>query len=238
MIGSGITRLFGKASLTSSEHNDSGVDVLITPMEGNNSTQQQQRYRAKHTILATGGYPIIPGGADDSVERYSISSDGFFDLNKLPRKAVVVGAGFIAVELAGVLVALGSDTSLVVRKEKALRNFDELLSSTLDEEMEHHGINIYRNTMGVSHIIPNESTGLKTVVMYNGQQIEDVDVIIMAAGRNPAVESLNLDAVGVRQKQGGYVEVDEYSQTNVENLYAVGDVCGNVELTPMGKFTC
>lgn len=234
IAGSGVTRLFGKASLTVSEQSDNGVDVLVTPIENVNS-QKQQRYRAKHIVLATGGYPTIPAGSDGSVERYAISSDGFFELDKLPRKAVVVGAGYIAVELAGVLVALGTDTSLVVRKERALRNFDDLLSSTLDEEMEHHGINIYRNTMGVSQIIPDETTGFKTVVLNDGQIIEDVDVVIMAAGRSPSVESLNLEEVGVLQKKGGYIDVDEYSQTSVQNLYAVGDVCGNVELTPMGE---
>lgn len=235
IAGSGVTRIFGRASLICNELNASSVDVMVTPVNNDNPTHQQQRYRAKHIILATGGYPTIPKGSDDSIEKYSISSDGFFDLNKLPRKAVVVGAGYIAVELAGVLVALGSDTSLVVRKERAMRNFDDLISTTLDEEMENHGINIYRNTMGVSQIILNEASGLKTVLLNDGRRIEDVDVIIMAAGRSPSVESLNLNAVGVHQKEGGYIEVDEYSQTNVQNLYAVGDVCGNVELTPMGK---
>ena len=234
MAGSGVTRIFGCASLATSDRGDDGVDVIVTSTE-NGTSEQRDRYRARHIILATGGHPTIPKGSNDSIGRYSISSDGFFQLDKLPRKAVVVGAGYIAVELAGVLVALGSDTSLVVRKERALRNFDDLLSTTLDEEMEHHGINIYRNTMGVQQIIPDESTGLKTVVLNNGEQIEDVDVIIMAAGRSPAVESLNLEKVGVHQKKGGYIDVDNFSQTNKANVYAVGDVCGNVELTPMGR---
>lgn len=233
LAGSGVARIFGCASLDTSDKDDNVVDVVVTSTE-NGTSDKHQRYRARHIILATGGYPTIPKGSNDSVDRYSISSDGFFQLDKLPRKAVVVGAGYIAVELAGVLAALGSDTSLVVRKERALRNFDELLSTTLDEEMEHHGITIYRNTMGVQQIIPDEKTGLKTVVLNNGEQIGDVDVIIMAAGRSPAVESLNLEGVGVRQKNGGYVDVDNFSQTNKANLYAIGDVCGNVELTPMG----
>jgi len=146
---------------------------------------------------------------------------------------VVVGAGYIAVELAGVLQALGADTSLVVRKEKALRNFDELLSETLDVEMQRHGIHIYRNTEGVNRIEEKESGSTKTVILNNGEVIEDVDVVIMAAGRSPLVESLNLEEVGVQQKMGGYVATNEYSETNVEGVYAVGDVCGNVELTPM-----
>jgi len=137
------------------------------------------------------------------------------------------------VELAGVLQALGSDTSLVVRKQKALRNFDELLSETLDDEMQRHGIHIYRNTDGVDRIEEDDASRRKIVYLNNGEVIEDVDVVIMAAGRSPLVESLNLEEVGVEQKSGGYVATNEYSETNVEGMYAVGDVCGNVELTPM-----
>ncbi|KAL7520004.1 hypothetical protein ACHAWX_004758 [Stephanocyclus meneghinianus] len=237
LVGSGVTRFFGKASLVVSDRDPGTVDVMVSPMDIVNSTlsteMKRQRYHAKHIVLATGGYPTIPPGSDGSVARYSISSDGFFELETLPQKAVIVGGGYVAVELAGILGALGSETSLVVRKEKALRQFDELLSNALDQEMENNGITIYRNTMGVDRIIPNESTGLKTVILNNGQAIEDVNVIIMAAGRSPSVESLNLQGVGVRQKKGGYVEVNEYSETNLQNLYAVGDVCGNVELTPM-----
>ena len=178
----------------------------------------------------------MPSGTDGSVSKYAISSDGFFELDTLPRKAVVVGAGYIAVELAGILQALGSETSLVVRKNSALRQFDEMLSKTLEEEMERQGIDIYRNTEGVSHISLNEANGTKTVVLNNGEVIDNVDVVIMAAGRSPSVEKLNLEETGVVQKKGGYVAVNEYSETNVPGLYAVGDVCGNVELTPMGEF--
>eukprot|EP00804_Cyclotella_cryptica_P013621 CCRYP_012952-RA/>CCRYP_012952-RA protein AED:0.06 eAED:0.06 QI:177/0.83/0.71/1/0.66/0.42/7/1182/606 len=227
LVGSGVARLFGKASLVVNERDPNTVDVIVS------QNMEPQRYHAKHILLATGGYPTIPAGSDGSVARYSISSDGFFELDTLPQKAVVVGGGYIAVELAGILGALGSETSLVVRKEKALRQFDELLSSALDEEMEQNGITIYRNTMGVKQIISDESNGLKTVILNNGQSIEDVNVVIMAAGRSPSVESLNLEGAGVRQKKGGYIEVNEYSETNIQNVYAVGDVCGNVELTPM-----
>lgn len=174
----------------------------------------------------------MPPSADGSVARHAVDSDGFFELKSLPRKAVVVGAGYIAVELAGVLQALGSDTSLVVRRGRALRGFDELLSGTLDDEMERHGIHIYRDTKGVNRIV--ESGGAtKTVVLNNGEEIEDVDVVVVAAGRSPMVEWLGLEEVGVELKKGGYVAVNEYSETNVNGIYAVGDVCGNVELTPM-----
>eukprot|EP00970_Alexandrium_tamarense_P010192 scaffold2048_cov204-Alexandrium_tamarense.AAC.13 len=227
MINSNVTRLIGMASLTKSE--SGGVDVMVS----RTSNKPSERYRAKHILLATGGYPTMPSGTDGSVSKYAISSDGFFELDTLPRKAVVVGAGYIAVELAGILQALGSETSLVVRKNSALRQFDEMLSKTLEEEMERQGIDIYRNTEGVSHISLNEAIGTKTVVLNNGEVIDNVDVVILAAGRSPSVEKLNLEETGVVQKKGGYVAVNEYSETNVPGLYAVGDVCGNVELTPM-----
>jgi len=246
MINSGVTRLTGKASLAQSDNDgvdDGGVKVIVTPIgnsgggqQSDQLMQQQQQHqtiKAKHILLATGGYPEMPQGTDGSIPRHAISSDGFFELETLPRRAVVVGAGYIAVELAGVLQALGTETSLVVRKERALRNFDDMISETLDTEMERHGITIFRNTNGVSKISLDDQTALKTVVLNNGEVIKDVDVVIMAAGRRPAVESLNLKNVGVKQKDGGYISVNEYSETNIDGVYAVGDVCGNVELTPM-----
>ena len=238
LSNSGVRQLIGMASLARSS--DGNVEVIVSPLENGstNSTQQQERYRAKHILIATGGYPTIPEG-DESIMKHSISSDEFFELQSLPKRAVIVGAGYIAVELAGILQALGSDTSLVVRKEKALRNFDEILSEALDTEMQRQGINIYRNTMGVGRIELNEKNGLKNVLLNSGEVIKDVDVVIMAAGRRPLVDSLGLQDVGVMQKEGGYIVVDEYQNTNVDNMYAVGDVCAlagrdsNVELTPM-----
>lgn len=241
MMNSNVARLRGVASLMRSDDCD-GLVVLVshdgktTRAGSTNSTQQQTTYRARHVLLATGGYPAVPPDSHPSIARHAISSDGFFDLKTLPRKSVVVGAGYIAVELAGVLQSLGSDTTLVLRKGRALRNFDDLLSETLDSEMERHGIDIRRNTDGVDQIVHDESSGIKTVMLKNGGIIEDVDVVIMATGRSPLVESLNLQEVGVVQRDGGYIDVNEYSETNVERLYAIGDVCGNVELTPMGEF--
>jgi len=230
MINSAVMRLRGTASLESTTDGE-GVAVTVHPESSSNN--KTTTFRAKHILLATGGYPTFPDDTEGTIARHAISSDGFFELKSLPRKAVVVGAGYIAVELAGVLQALGTDTSLVVRKERALRNFDELLSETLDTEMTRHGIHIHRNTEGVNRI--EEMGGhKKRVFLNNGEVIDNVDVVIMAAGRSPSVESLNLEGVGVEQKStGGYVVVNEYSETSVDGIYAVGDVTGNVELTPM-----
>jgi len=135
-----------------------------------------------------------------------------------------------------VLQALGTDTSLVVRKGKAMRDFDDMVSDTLDEEMQRQGIRIFRDTNGVQKIELDEGgeEGTKTVTLNNGDVITGVDTVLMATGRSPLVEPLNLPSAGVAQtEESGHIVTDELSQTNVDNIYALGDVCGNVELTPM-----
>jgi glutathione reductase (NADPH) len=181
-------------------------------------------------VVATGGKPLIPPG--EGIAEHSITSDGFFELEALPEKAVVVGAGYIAVELAGVLNALGSKTHLVVRKGKALREFDPDISDMLDSEYLKAGITIHRNTNGLAKI--EVVDGKKKVTMQNGDVIEGADIVLVAPGRIPNVDGLNLEKAGVKLKEGKqYIEVDEFQNTNVENIYALGDVCGKVELTPM-----
>jgi len=216
---SGVTKLIGMASLSS----PNTVSVQL------NEGGDPKTYTAKHILIATGGVPVFPTGP--GIKEHSISSDGFFELEELPRKAVVVGAGYIAVELAGVLQALGTDTKLVVRKGMALRSFDDILRDTLDEEMQRQGIEIVRNTDGVDKIEADDD-GLKTVYLKNGEKIEGVDTVLVAPGRTPNVSGLKLDQLGVEQSKGGYIAVNEYSETNVEGIYALGDVIGTVELTP------
>lgn len=222
MANSGVTSIVGTASFS-----DGGKAVTVIPSNGGESIT----YKAKNVLIATGGYPSFPEG--EGIREHSISSDGFFELEELPGKAVVVGGGYIAVELAGVLQALGTDTSLILRKEKALREFDDMLADTLDEEMQRQGINILRNTNGVEKIVLDDATGLKSVFLKNGEKIDGVDTVLMATGRSPLVGPLNLSGAGVSQKDGGYIVVNEYSETSVNGIFAVGDVCGNVELTPM-----
>lgn len=200
-------------------------------------------YRARHVLIATGGKPSYPKEATNTsgIVEHSITSDGFFALEELPRKVVVVGAGYIAVELAGVLNSLGTEVCLVIRKQKALRDFDDMLSDTLDEEMTKHGVIIYRNSEGVKRITTTTTNTtacteepLKTVELNNGEVISDVDCVIMATGREPSVEKLNLSNVGVEQKPDtGHIVVNDYSETTADNIYALGDVVGKVELTPI-----
>mmetsp|Transcript_57214 Transcript_57214/g.170575 ORF Transcript_57214/g.170575 Transcript_57214/m.170575 type:complete len:430 (-) Transcript_57214:192-1481(-) len=221
MGNSGVSSIIGTASLA----NDA-KGVIVTPEEGGDPVT----YTAKNILIATGGYPWFPEG--EGIREHAISSDGFFELEELPGHSVVVGAGYIAVELAGVLQALGSETNLVIRKEKALREFDEIVADALDDEMQRQGITIVRNTNGVKSITLDEDES-KTVHLNNGEVIEGVDSVIMAAGRKPLVGPLNLDGAGIEQRKGGYIAVNDFSETNVKGVYALGDVCGNTELTPM-----
>jgi len=184
---------------------------------------------ADRVLVATGGRPYIPIGV--GVAENVISSDGFFDLESLPKVAVVVGAGYIAVELAGVLNSLGSEVHLVVRKQKALREFDPMISDALDTEMTKAGIHIHRNTGGIAKI--EVENGGKTVTTVAGDTLYGADVVLMAPGRIPNVEYLNLESAGVELTPKNYIKVDEYSNTSTDNIYALGDVCGRVELTPM-----
>jgi len=219
----GVTSFEGWGSFGKDAHT---IDIKM--QDGSTKT-----VTAEKILIAVGGRPMVPPG--EGVAEHSITSDGFFDLEELPSKVVVVGAGYIAVELAGVLHGLGSETHLVVRKEKALRDFDPDISNTLDAEYIKAGLQIHRNTGGVAKIELDEATGKKKVTMVNNDEvIEGVDCVLMAPGRVPSVEGLGLDKVGVKQVEGkGYIIADEFQNTSVENIFALGDVCGKIELTPM-----
>ena len=140
---------------------------------------------------------------------------------------------------AGILQALGTDTFLVLRNHRILRTFDDMIAETLEEELTRKGIHIYRNTLGIEKIVTtpsssSQSHSLKSVHLQNGEVIDNVDTVIVATGRAPMVQPLNLSAMGIQQKEdGGHIITNEYSETNVEGIYAVGDVCGKRELTPM-----
>lgn len=195
--------------------------------EGSNITKT---ITAAKILIAVGGRPSVPPG--EGVAEYSITSDGFFELEDIPKVVAVVGAGYIAVELAGVLNSLGAETHLILRYGKALREFDPDISDALDSEMVRQGIIIHRLTKGVDRITL-DAQGKKIVTMVNGDVIYGVETVLMAAGRVPNTEYLNLDQVGVITNSRGYIEVDSFQNTSNPNIFALGDVCGSVELTPM-----
>ncbi|HIE4393035.1 TPA: glutathione-disulfide reductase [Serratia liquefaciens] len=181
---------------------------------------------ADHILIATGGrpsHPSIPGA------EYGIDSDGFFALEALPERTAVVGAGYIAVELAGVLNALGSKTHLFVRKHAPLRSFDPLLTETLVEVMNVEGPTLH--TQAIPTAVVKNQDGSLTLKLEDGRE-QTVDCLIWAIGREPANDKLNVEMAGVELDEKGYVKVDKYQNTNVPGVYAVGDNTGAVELTP------
>lgn len=186
-----------------------------------------EKITADHILIATGGRPSQPSipGAE-----YGINSDGFFELDALPKRTAVVGAGYIAVEIAGVVNALGSETHLYVRKHSPLRTFDPLIVETLVEVMNAEGPQLH--TDSVPEAVIKNADGSLTLKLANGKD-QTVDCLVWAIGREPMTDNLNLDVTGVKLNEKGYISVDKYQNTSVPGIYAVGDNTGAVELTPV-----
>jgi glutathione reductase (NADPH) len=184
-------------------------------------------YRAKHVLLATGGRPRLPPvpGAE-----LGITSDGFFELEALPRRVAVVGSGYIAVELAGVLHALGSEVTLVIRHGALLRYFDSLLAEKLMAAMTASGIEVV--TKVVTRALKRAGGSLE-LEAADGRSFGGLDTVLWAVGRRPNIEGLGLENTGVALDAEGFIGVDKYQNTSAPGVYAVGDVTGAPELTPV-----
>ncbi|MBQ4858389.1 glutathione-disulfide reductase [Pseudoalteromonas sp. MMG007] len=187
-----------------------------------------EHYTADHILIAVGGRPSIPNieGAE-----HGIDSNGFFELKEQPKRVAVIGAGYIAVELAGVLHGLGTETHLFVRKHSPLRNFDPYIVETLVDVMAAEGPTLH--TESVPHKLVKEDDGSVTLHLDNGKS-QNVDQVIWAIGRQPTTDAINVAAAGVEVNSDGFVKVDEFQNTTAKNVYAVGDIIENgIELTPV-----
>ncbi len=184
-------------------------------------------YTADHIVISTGGRPITP---DVPGSEMGIDSDGFFALTEKPQRVAVVGAGYIAVEVAGVLNALGSDVSLYLRKQHFLRSFDAMLREGLMEQMIEDGVSIFPSTQVGSVVKEN---GKLTLVCDKGSRTEGIDQIIWAIGRVPNSDGIALENAGLKVDQQGYIKTDDYQNTEVQGVYAIGDVTGREQLTPV-----
>jgi glutathione reductase (NADPH) len=186
-----------------------------------------QRYGAGHLLIATGGAPRWPGIEGESL---GIDSDGFFKLKALPRRVAIVGSGYVAVELAGVLQSLGSEVTLLVRRDAILRDFDTMLATTLVEQMQAAGISVV--TGAVPTRLARSEAGLE-LATGNAGTFAGFDVLIWAIGRTPNTVELGLETTGVGRRASGHILVDEYQCTAEPGIYAIGDVTGQAELTPV-----
>lgn len=210
--------------------NKRGIHIIRGSAEFKNSTTitvDNIDYTAKKTVISTGGRPIIPALEGSN---HGTDSDGFFSLSECPSRVAIIGSGYIAVEFAGLLSALGSEVSLLIRKESLLRSFDSMLSENLKKALIHQGVKI------IEKVIPN-SLDKKGSDCYlnaeNKQQYGPFDEVIWAIGRAPNSTSLNLSAAAVLTDENDFIPVDKYQQTNVKDIFAIGDVTGKEALTPV-----
>ncbi|KAL3117047.1 hypothetical protein niasHT_005130 [Heterodera trifolii] len=200
-------------------------------VEVSRSDGSKETCQGTHTLIAVGGAPRIP--KDVPGAEYGTNSDGFFGFEQMPNKTVVVGAGYIAVELASILADLGSETYLLIRYDRVLRNFDDTMSQALTDALIAGPVNLKQRTL-VSKVERSETTGKLTVHMTDESKLEDVDKLIWAIGRDPLTAELNLSDVGIKLMDSGHIKVDDYQNTTKEGIYAVGDVCTpKFELTPV-----
>lgn len=208
----------------------SGVQVLSgygRLQDANTVVVDDKQFTAERIVLAPGGTPVVPDipGAD-----LGITSDGFFELTEKPASVAVIGAGYIAVELAGMLQALGSNTTMLLRKTHFLRSFDELMYTVLDKEMKQAGVQI-ETEVSVGSL--EKVDGGVAVVTAGGERFGPFEEVIWAIGRKPATTDLGLENVGIETDPRGYIPVDEFQRTSAKSVYAIGDVTGQAELTPV-----
>ena len=183
-------------------------------------------FRAKHILVATGGHPYVP---EFPGSEHAITSNEVFHLDSQPERVLIVGGGYIACEFAGILNGLGSKVTQFYRSEQILRGFDNDVREHVAAEMRKKGIDIRTGT----NVASIEKTGSGLVVTTEAGDTLTVDAVLYATGRKANSANLGLEAVGVGLKSNGAIEVDEWSQTAVPSIFAVGDVTGRLELTPV-----
>ncbi|OQR92139.1 glutathione reductase [Achlya hypogyna] len=213
--GSGIDFLSGTCAFGA----DGRVLIDDKPLEAD----------ASNVLVAVGGQPVMP---DIPGIEHCISSDGFFELTERPARVAVVGAGYIAVELAGVLRGLGSDTTIFCRQQGVLRSFDDMLQAVLHEAFERDGIHLAPHST-VARVDKDSATGALSVTTTAGQKHDGFDCVLMATGRSPLTRALGLEHRGIELTADGFIPVDEYQATAAPGVFALGDVVKTAALTPV-----
>jgi len=217
--------VLGKAGVEIIEGNGklngkNAVDITL-------SSGETKTITTKNIVVATGGWPYKP---DIPGIEHTISSNEIFYLEEQPKRIVCVGGGFIACEFASIMDGLGSDVTLMYRKDLFLRGFDMDMREHLRDEMQRNTkIDVQFNT-NPKEIVKNEDGSL-TVVTEDGKSVE-CDAVLYATGRKGKISNLNLESAGVKT-EGSFIPVDEYSKTNVDGVFAVGDVTNRIALTPV-----
>ena len=197
--------------------------VEVLPKEG---SQDAGTYTARKILVATGGRPVKP---DFPGAELGFTSDEAFHVPTLPKSIMIVGGGYIAVEFAGIFNGLGVQTTLLYRGANILRGFDDDVRAHLADELEKRGVKV---VLGCSHErLEQTETGLLSTL--NNNLTFETDLVMFATGREAYVEGLGLEKAGVALNERGAIAVDEHSRTNVDNIWAVGDVTDRINLTPV-----
>lgn len=209
-------------------------EMDITPKDGS----EPFRIKANHICIATGSYPTKP--QDIKGSQHGITSDEYFLIKHLPKKMVFVGAGYISVELAGVMNAIGVETHMFIRGNTFLRKFDPMVQDLMTQHYEEVGVHVHREHPGIKEVVllnpakdesdPREKK-LK-LIMNDGSEME-TNELLWAIGRSPETRDLGLDKLSIKRNDSGHLVVDKYQNTSVDGIYALGDVTGQAELTPV-----
>ena len=186
-----------------------------------------EKITADHILIATGTQASLP---DIEGVEFGIDSNGFFELQDFPKRTAIIGSGYIAVELAGVLNSLGSNVQLFIRKNQPLRNLDSFLGQTLIEHMRSENIQVYTHTQ-IKKVSKLEDNSIVLYLEDGNKHI--VDCLIWAVGRKPNTQPLDLYLTNIQLNDQGFIQVDSFQNTTETGIYAIGDITGKVELTPV-----
>ena len=207
-----------------------GVEIMRgrAVLTGRNSVEiNGKTITAKHILVATGSWPVIP---DIKGRELAITSNEAFHLERLPRRALVVGGGYIALEFASIFHGLGVQTTLSYRGQRLLRGFDAEVGTRLAEEMKAKGLKLH---FGGEPIAIAKLAGGGLEVAYSDGPHQETDLVLFATGRRPNTAKLGLEAAGVKLAADGAIVVDHHSTSSVESIHAIGDVTNRINLTPV-----
>ena len=210
--------------------NNSGVDVIAgrgKVIDGHTVAVNGKQYTAEKILLATGGWPFIP---EFPGSEHAVTSNEIFDLNEFPKRVIVVGGGYIAVEFAGIFNGLGAETIQLYRGPLFLREFDQDIREFAAQEIAASGVDLRFDT-NIDRIEKN-ADGSLTASLTNGKTIE-ADCILYATGRKPHLQDLGVENINLALNDNGTVKVDTSFQTSEASIYALGDLTGGMELTPV-----
>ncbi|WP_198264922.1 glutathione-disulfide reductase [sulfur-oxidizing endosymbiont of Gigantopelta aegis] len=203
-----------------------GYGHMLESIEGQHRVEVNgEIYSAEHVVIATGGQPMVP--PIPGVE-LGMTSDDFFKLEQHPKRIALIGGGFIGVELSGVMNTLESDVSLYAREARLLEHFDPMIGKVLMQEMTRQGVDL--NMQANISALRKTDQGIEII---NGDESKTFDVVIWAIGRAPNTRTLNLSVADVEVQANGMIPVDAYENTNINGIYAIGDITGRPALTPV-----